>query len=380
MIDTTLFNPTEDLLTNWEKLGLGKFGSRPITIDDPDFIPAFEALYKFQDAIIRTGKIGKKAVKTEIIDDLAVTTAKIESLAVTSAKIEDLAVTTAKIDSLAVTTAKINALAVTTAKIDNLAVTDAKINSLTANKLTAGTIDASVITVTNLNASNISTGTLSADRIAANSLAVGKLDSSVVSGGKIIAGLLTADNIQAGTLTVGSGGAVAITIKHTASKANAILKWEGGSSVWEDADNYLGSWAYGGLMYFWCGADSDPRLVLGTGANQNAMYGGLYIHKVGGNGGNLNVEGDSAVSGSKTFNIPHPTKKDKRLVYSCIESPEVLLMCRGKGEVEVPQHFIDITEPNSIEYIIDREGSAWLATGIRKGYKDFNPEPEAKDE
>jgi hypothetical protein len=116
-------------------------------------------------------------------------------------------------------------------------------------------------------------------------------------------GNIHASKIVAGTLTVGSGGADAITIKHTTSKANAIVKWEGGSSIWEDSSNYLGLWAYGGQMYFWSAGDGDPRLVLLTGSNQNSMYGGLYIHKVGGNGGNLNVEGDMKLDGHFTDNV-----------------------------------------------------------------------------
>jgi hypothetical protein len=133
-------------------------------------------------------------------------------------------------------------------------------------------------------------------------------DATYIDGGKLYTGTVTADtvrsswvyagNIQAdhivsGTLTVGSGGAAAITIKHTASKSSAIVKWEGGSSIWEDSSNYLGIWSYGGEMYLWCGADSNARLILVTGSSQNSMYGGLHIYQVGGNGGNLNVDGDT---------------------------------------------------------------------------------------
>lgn len=155
-----------------------------------------------------------------------------------SASIKDLSVSSAKIAALAVTEAKIGALAVTEAKIAALAVTNAKINDLSAAK------------------------------------------------------------INTGTLTVGSGGATAIAIKHTGPKTDAIVRWEGGGGIWEDANNYLGLWAYGGQMYLWCAGDTDPRLVLVTGADQNGMYGGLYIHKVGGNGGNLNAEGDFRIGGS----------------------------------------------------------------------------------
>ena len=99
----------------------------------------------------------------------------------------------------------------------------------------------------------------------------------------------------------------------------------------------------------------------------------------------LTVDGDITATGnvygaSKFFDIPHPDgTPDKRLQYVSTESPEALLMCRGKGSVPpaLPQHFLDVTEPNSIEYVIGDNGKGcknWIATGIRKGYAGFNPE------
>jgi hypothetical protein len=86
-----------------------------------------------------------------------------------------------------------------------------------------------------------------------------------------------------------------VTIASSDPKSNAILQWDGGSSIWEDSNKYLGLWAYGGQMYFWCSTDNDARLILTTGANQNAMYGGLHIYEVGGAGGNLNVKGNCRI-------------------------------------------------------------------------------------
>jgi hypothetical protein len=89
--------------------------------------------------------------------------------------------------------------------------------------------------------------------------------------------------------------------------------------------------------------------------------------------------GNWAVSGTKAFDIPHPDgTPDKRLKYIATESPEVLLICRGKGgNPKLPQHFIEITEPDSIQYVIGDDGSGeknWFATGVRKGYANFEPE------
>ena len=77
----------------------------------------------------------------------------------------------------------------------------------------------------------------------------------------------------------------------------------------------------------------------------------------------------------KYFLIPHPNKEDKNLQYSTLETPEVLLMCRGNGEVILPDHFIAMTESDTLQTIKDKENGNWLVTGIRKGFKDFNCEP-----
>jgi hypothetical protein len=170
--------------------------------------------------------------------DIDASTASIKNATITTAKIGDLQVSEAKIGNLAVSEAKIANLAVSEGKIANLAVTNAKINDLSAAK------------------------------------------------------------INTGTLTVGSGGATAIAIKRSSAKSDAIVKWEGGSALWTDSNNYMGQWATGGQMYFWCGNDTDPRIVLVTGTNQNSIYGGLRIHEIDGSGGNLNVEGDVRINGN----------------------------------------------------------------------------------
>lgn len=224
-----------------------------------------------------------------------------------TASIRDASITTAKIGNLQVTTALIANLAVEEGKIGNLAVTNAKINDLSAAK------------------------------------------------------------INTGTLTVGSGGATAIAIKHTGAKTDAIVRWEGGSGIWEDGDNYLGLWGYGGQMYFWCAGDTDPRIVLVTGTNQNSIYGGLRIHTVGGAGGNLNVEGGMVVDGSKSAALD--TKFGKKLVYSA-ESPEVWLFdfCKSTKNEDIDSMFLEVTEgPKRFIKLVDGGYQVWRR---RKGYAD----------
>jgi len=193
----------------------------------------------------------------------------VRNIDASTASIKDLTVVTAKIADLNVTEGKIANLAVTNAKIANLAVTNAKINDLSAEK------------------------------------------------------------INAGTLTVGSGGATAIGIKHTGPKTDAIVRWEGGSGIWEDSSNYLGLWGYGGQMYFWCAGDANPRMILVTGTDQNSIYGGLRIHQIEAAGGNLNVEGSCRINGDLTVDGTKAaivkTSRGYRKLY-CTESPEVWFM------------------------------------------------------
>ena len=69
--------------------------------------------------------------------------------------------------------------------------------------------------------------------------------------------------------------------------------------------------------------------------------------------GNLHVLGTITGSG-KTFNIPHPLDKDKRLVHGCLEGPEFGVYYRGEAETEdglatidLPDYFEALTRPDS---------------------------------
>ena len=71
-------------------------------------------------------------------------------------------------------------------------------------------------------------------------------------------------------------------------------------------------------------------------------------------GADFYVHGD--VGGdTKSFIIDHPLKADRKLRYVCPESPEVLVMCRGNGDVNLPDHFSAITVENSIQIIKDKK-------------------------
>jgi hypothetical protein len=99
--------------------------------------------------------------------------------------------------------------------------------------------------------------------------------------------------------------------------------------------------------------------------------------------------GGNIYGANKYFLIPHPTKKKNNLQYACPESPEVLNIYRGKSKTKeeilskkpeelLPDHFIAISEMDTLDIQIGESyygGFSWIATAIRKGYKDFDCEP-----
>ena len=54
----------------------------------------------------------------------------------------------------------------------------------------------------------------------------------------------------------------------------------------------------------------------------------------------------------KLFNIPHPLKKDKRLLHACLEGPEIAIYIRGKlnneNTIQLPDYWENLADPESI--------------------------------
>jgi hypothetical protein len=133
-------------------------------------------------------------------------------------------------------------------------------------------------------------------------------------------------------------------------------------------------WSVTGTTSFGGGGNSGISIGAGTAA-LNVVSSG-YSEFV---GSNLQVDGNLSCTGTKPFDIPHPSGESRRrLRYVAPEAPEVLVMCRGKGDSPVlPDHFVQISEPDSVQYIIGDDGSGgrnWLATAVRRGYDGFEPE------
>ncbi len=66
--------------------------------------------------------------------------------------------------------------------------------------------------------------------------------------------------------------------------------------------------------------------------------------------------------GAKCFNIPHPTKENKRLVHACIEGPEVAVYVRGRltdsNVIELPDYWRGLVDPESITVSLTQIGSS----------------------
>ena len=68
-------------------------------------------------------------------------------------------------------------------------------------------------------------------------------------------------------------------------------------------------------------------------------------------GSTLNVNGTLSAT-RKSFDIQHPSKPDKRLVYGSLEGPEFGVYIRGKVEgdnkVEMPDYWVDLVDMNTL--------------------------------
>lgn len=287
---------------------------------------------------------------------------------------------------------------------------NAGVTTIDGTSITAGTITASQISAGTITASNISASA----GITAGQLSVTTL--SAISGdmGTITAGSITADTITTGTL---NGSAVNITnIDGSSSstfQSNLISAVQvqtsnsGKRIVLNQTNDSLDIYSSSGLVGTIIGDSSFGIFVssqtsislqsnsTGQGGNLFADATGLLIsspdglHGIQVQNSNNTLVGTTTVignfnvsAGTKSFDIDHPTKKGYRLNYVCLEGPEVLVFCRGvadsEEDIKYPQHFIDISEPNSIQCLVGKlKGSqklSWFATGTRLGYANKNPE------
>ena len=91
---------------------------------------------------------------------------------------------------------------------------------------------------------------------------------------------------------------------------------------------------------------TGPKMVLSLAGGLSL---GNSVASTDAGAGNLLVSG-SITGASKSFNIPHPKKKGKRLIHGCIEGPELAVYYRGTArlkdgaaEIELPEYFEALT-------------------------------------
>ena len=74
------------------------------------------------------------------------------------------------------------------------------------------------------------------------------------------------------------------------------------------------------------------------------------------------VNANSFSSQSKLFDIPHPTKENKRLLHGCLEGPELGVYVRGwlEGDrtIILPEYWPDLVDMNSITVQLTQIGSS----------------------
>lgn len=94
-------------------------------------------------------------------------------------------------------------------------------------------------------------------------------------------------------------------------------------------------------------------------ATLSNIYGNIYIN------GSVDVNGSVdalsvTCSGVKCFNIPHPTKNEKRLVHACLEGPENGVYVRGRltnsNIIELPEYWSKLVDPESITVSLTQIG------------------------
>jgi len=330
---------------------------------------------------INGGQITTGSITTNQIGAGQITSTNLASNSVDNTKIVGGTITATQIQNGTITTTQIAGGTITAANIQAGTLTSASgvFGAISANNITTGTLNASVVSVTNLNASNINTGTLNGVPVSGSQVTSGingaNINASSIAASKLSVGTLSAITANMGTITAGAitGGTIdGVTITGgtiRTSSSGHMVRLDGNVA---QVSFYNGSTLINGLYQDYTGTY--------TGNGALCILGEAAVVAANGQNGDLAVDGNLSCGGTKPFDIKHPTLDGYRLRYIAIESPEVLLVARGTGDTpSLPQHFLDMSEEGSIQYVIGDDGNGgknWVATSVRKGYSEFNPEYE----
>jgi hypothetical protein len=117
--------------------------------------------------------------------------------------------------------------------------------------------------------------------------------------------------------------------------------------------------ATSGRTYGVFGVSGSPSGAGIHGQGYNGALAGSFL-------GNVKITGDLTVSGTKAFVQPHPTQRDKEIVYIALEGPEAgtyihgtARLARGQAIIELPEHFALVTAAQGLTVQLTPMGS-WL--------------------
>lgn len=244
---------------------------------------------------------------------------------------------------------------------------------ITGATITSSQIAGSTITGSNISGSTITGSNIAASTITATNLSVSTLSAITANLGTVTAGSITGVTITGGTLQTSTTGKRIVVdgvtnnevaIYDSANVKNGTISGHTAASV-----HFLDLVcpATNGVVSI-SATDSTGAVAITTGSGSALSLSNTGTVSI---TGNTAVTGTFSATGAKSFDIEHPTREGYRLRYAALEGPEVLVVCRGKGEVIYPQHFTDVSEPNTDQVIADKETGNWIATAIRKGFSDY---------
>lgn len=250
---------------------------------------------KLMDLSVTEEKLAEAAVATQKIKDDAITAAKVwkgGSVITLSAQIAEAIILTAHIQDLAVKWAKIGNLEVGNSKIMDAAISNAKVQDLAVTNGKIGLLEVGNSRIMNAAISTAKIQDLAVEWAQIAALAVGN--------SKIMDAAISTAKIQNLAVTDAEVNDL------NAAKISAGLM--AADRIW------------GGSGYF----DYIQVRECGTQA--------------------VNVAGNINKTGTCNFAIPHPLKPGKQLVYTGIESAEVMLVERGSSQLQSGQKRIDFSD------------------------------------
>ena len=138
--------------------------------------------------------------------------------------------------------------------------------------------------------------------------------------------------------------------------------------------NEYGSGTFTGTAAYNLQVDSTGKIIETAAAASSTVGGSGVANEVAVWSNASNVSGSGALTWNgdllfidgvmeareKSFNIKHPTKEDKRLIYGVLEGPEHGVYCRGKVEgkvIELPEEWTGLVDEDTITVQLTSMGS-----------------------